>query len=115
MSHVEFPDLTPEAKAALQATQRGSILADPVYRGTRIAFAAFLRQAMKQASDTWLVRNCSAWERLEGIANSLHSPPPPPPPPPTLAQAREAARQLAGPSAEVVHAFLATLREGTQA
>jgi hypothetical protein len=31
----------------------------------------------------------------------------PPPPPPTLAEAREAARQLAGPCAEVVHAYLA--------
>ena len=40
------------------------------------------------------------------IANNLHSPPPFPP---TLAEAREAARQLAGPCAEVVHAFLSTL------
>jgi hypothetical protein len=34
--------------------------------------------------------------------------------PPTLAEARVAARQLAGPSAEVAHAFLATLGEGLQ-
>jgi hypothetical protein len=51
------------------------------------------------------------WDRLEDIADNLHNPPPTPP---TLAQAREAARQLAGPSAEVVHAFLATLGEGVQ-
>ncbi len=46
--------------------------------------------------------------KLLAIADSLHSPPPPPPPPPTLAQAREAARQLGGENAAIVHAFLAT-------
>jgi hypothetical protein len=46
--------------------------------------------------------------RLAAIAANLHAPPPPPP---TLAEAREAARQLAGPCAEVVHAFLSTLKD----
>jgi len=36
---------------------------------------------------------------------------PEPASPPTLAEAREAARQLAGPCAEVVHAFLSTLKD----
>jgi hypothetical protein len=45
---------------------------------------------------------------MVALADNLHSPPPPPP---TLAEAREAARQLAGPSAEVVHAFLFSLLE----
>jgi hypothetical protein len=42
---------------------------------------------------------------LASLADNVH------PPIPTLSEAREAARQLAGPSAEVVHAFLASLED----
>jgi hypothetical protein len=47
------------------------------------------------------------WSNAEEIALNLHNPVPPP----TLAEAREAARQLAGPEAQVVHAFLRSLKE----
>jgi hypothetical protein len=99
--HEEFPELTPETTAAYLA----AFPSDPSvqhYAG-RVRLAAFLREAMRQADPVALG---GRWGHLGAIANNLHSPPPPPP---TLAEAREAARQLAGPCAEVVHAFLATL------
>ena len=101
--HEEFPPMTPETKAVIDAFYKaGPGLSD------RKAFAAFLREAMKQAgSDTFSTLRW--WDNLAAIANNLHSPPPPAP---TFAQAREAARQLGGANAEVVHAFLATLKEG---
>jgi hypothetical protein len=61
-----------------------------------------MKQAIKGCRET-------LWVELDAIANNLHSSPPPPPP--TLAEAREAARQLAGADAEIVHAFLASLGE----
>lgn len=94
--HEEFPELTPEARAAINAGYKAGSL-DSV-KCDRRRLAASLREAMKQAR-----LQCA---ELGAIADNLHSPPPPPP---TLAEAREAARQLAGPCAEVVHAFLATL------
>ena len=107
--HIEFPELTPVARAAHQA---GCLAADcaaiPQTNSDRRYLSAFLRETMKQATEHDCILVAS---RLEAIAANLHSPPPPPP---TLAQAREAARQLAGADAEIVHAFLATLGEGVQ-
>ena len=97
--HEPLPHLVPKAFAAVTA-----FLDVPTDRPKRQALAAFLREAMKQAR--WDVDPGAAWADLHAIADNLY------PPPPTLAQAREAARQLAGPSAEIVHAFLATLGEG---
>ena len=102
--HEEFPELTPEARAAIVAGYKAGPL-DSV-RGDRRRLAASLREAMRQADPVTLG---GRWGHLEAIAHSLPSPPPPPPP---LAQAREAARQLGGENAAVVHAFLATLGEG---
>lgn len=100
--HEEFPELTPEARAACDAAciawQVGKFNA---YPADRRAFAAFLREAIKQAR-----RRRSLFSELEEIADSLHSPPPP-----TLAQARAA--DLNTPEGrDAVRAFLATLGEG---
>lgn len=102
--HEEFPNLTLEARAACLAaypfpTQASSL--------TRKAFAAFLLEAINQATDhngvCWLIR-------LEAIAANLHNPSPPPP---TLAQARAA--DLDTPEGKAaVRAFLATLGEGVR-
>ena len=101
----EHPDLSPESLAAIKAASLANGFEDPnVSFANRRKLAAFLREAMAQASTP-------AWAALAGIADNLHSPPPPPP---TLAEAREAARQLAGPSAAVVHAYLDTLQEAEQ-
>ena len=112
-THQEFPELTPEARAALEVAYKAAF---PWHDGhkeewtesNRKGQAAFLLEAMRQAE---LAASANAWAELIAIAASLHNPPPPPP---TLAEAREAARQLAGPSAEIVHAFLATLGEAGQ-
>jgi hypothetical protein len=108
VSHVEFPALTPEASAAVDAGY-GAAWVVMANNRNRVLFAAFLREAMRQA----LPAGSTAiyWLKLKAIADNLHNPPPPPP---TLAQAREAARQLAGADAEIVHAFLASLGEGEQ-
>jgi hypothetical protein len=107
-NHVEFPHLTLEALAAFKAgCAAAAFPAGPIGLHDRRYLAAFLREAMKQATD----HDQGLWDELQAIASNLHSPPPPPP---TLAQAREAARQLAGADAEIVHAFLATLGEGGQ-
>ena len=108
-THEEFPKLTPEARAAAVISLGYSIDrvdSVEVHRRYRRQLAAFLREAMKQAHAANSDSMWRAWGGLEAIAASLHSPPPSPP---TLADAREAARQLAGPSAEIVHAFLSTL------
>jgi len=100
---VEFPELTPEAVAAVNASflATGHAAAGPTV-ATRRQLAAFLRAALLL---------CEDFGELEALASNLHSLPPPPP---TLAEAREAARQLAGPCAAVVHAYLSTLREAEQ-
>jgi hypothetical protein len=105
--NLEFPELTPETRAAYQA---GCLAAPfsvtaPTLTDRRY-LAAFLREAIRQVR-----RRSALFSELEEIADSLHAPPPPPP---TLAQAREAARQLGGEDAAIVHAFLATLGEGGQ-
>lgn len=111
--HVEYPELLPETEAILLDAPLGHGL--PV---RRIA-AAVLRAAMRYARDP-LSRTCvpgfppphrplsgaGPWERLASIADNLHSPPPPAP---TLAEAREAARDLAGPAAEIVHRYLESI------
>jgi hypothetical protein len=106
---VEYPELSAEARSAVEAGLCAiGLLKESVYWTVRKEMAAFLREAMKQASYRPHDRGLSTWQALAAIADNLHSPPPPPP---TLAEAREAARQLAGPSAEVVHAFLFSLLE----
>ena len=110
--HEEFPELTPETLAALAAgNEANGLLVSSVGKGDRVRFAAFLREAMRQAglTTTCIVQCDSTLGRLIAIADNLHSPPPPLP---TLAQAREAARQLGGGNAAIVHAYLATLGEG---
>lgn len=103
----EHPELTKESLAAVRAASLANGFEDPnVSFANRRCLAAFLREAMAQARSA-----PGAWAALAEIANNLHSPPPPPP---TLAQAREAARQLAGPCAVVVHAYLNTLQEAEQ-
>ena len=110
-NHEEFPIMTPQARAAHDAAIdaiRNNI--STISCGDlRRALAAFLREAIRQAGRLDWHTATLVWGELEAIAASLHNSPPPPP---TLAEAREAARQLAGPSAEIVHAFLATLEEG---
>jgi hypothetical protein len=103
--HEEFPELTPEAHAAFEAALHG-LDSNDVFDWRR-ALSAFLMVAMKQAGFKRCFEGNPGFNLVD-IANNLHSPPPPPP---TLAQAREAARQLGGANAEVVHAFLATLGE----
>jgi hypothetical protein len=102
---VEYPKLSPQALAAVNAAFLANGFKDraPSF-SERCYLAAFLREAMAQARAS----GSYTWCLLEDIADSLHDPPPPPP---TLAEAREAARQLAGPCAAVVHAYLATLQE----
>jgi len=115
VSPQEFPELHPEARQALQAGYRA---AHPFVgpkedwtESTRRSFAAFLRETMYQATDS----GCAfSWRKLLAIADNIHSPPPPPPPPPTLAEARKAARRLAGEDAAILHAFLAALGKGGQ-
>ena len=110
-THEEFPTMTPAAQAAhdaaVNAIRNGGATISP--NDFRRALAAFLREAIRQAGRLDWHTATLVWGELEAIAASLHNSPPPPP---TLAEAREAARQLAGPSAEIVHAFLATLEEG---
>jgi hypothetical protein len=108
--HVEFPELTLEAQAAFKAGCVAAAFPDgPIGIHDRRYLAAFLREAMKQATD----HDLGLWDELQAIADDLHSPPPPPPPPPTLAQARAA--DLDTPEGKaVVRDFLATLGEGGQ-
>jgi hypothetical protein len=103
--HVEYPELSEGAKSALQAALAAvGFPKDTPYLHDRKLMAAFLRAVLKIAAGS----PDRAWPTMVALADNLHSPPPPPP---TLAEARGAARQLAGPSAEVVHRFLFSLLE----
>jgi len=91
----QFPELTPEAKAAWNAACiAGNVsLCFHGHISTRRFFAAFLREAMKQAFASaasqrdvpWnadqmlnaLIEVRQAWDLLEKIANNFYSPPPP--------------------------------------
>jgi len=87
-----LPDLTPENKALWDASGM-----------SRPDLAQLLRLVIRLHRT-----RCGdglTWYLLSDIADNIHSPAP------TLAEAREAARQLAGPSAEVVHAFLGSLED----
>jgi hypothetical protein len=107
-NHVEFPALTPEAAAAVDAGYGATGCVGSRSDRNRVLFAAFLREAMKQAYEHYGFD--AQIVGLEAIANSLHSPPPPPP---TLAQAQAA--DLDAPAGrDVVRDFLATLRKGGQ-
>ena len=97
MSPTEYPELLPETQAILKA---GYFCANP---NTRRRIAALL-DALDRQMAFGPIASRSA--HLVAIARNLHNPRPPAP---TLAEAREAARQLAGPSAQVVHDFLDTL------
>ena len=106
--HVEFPELTSEAAAALDVVYGVAGMAMRSDRN-RVLFAAFLREAMKRALDNDKSWN-ECWDELEAIADNLQSPPPLPP---TLAEARAA--DLDTPAGKaVVRDFLATLGEGVQ-
>ena len=101
--HDEFPELSPEARAALEAAYKAAFPWDDGYKeewkeSNRRGQATFLREAMKQTGD---------WDELEAIANNLHNPPP------NLAQAREADLDMPKFKA-AVRAFLARLGEGVQ-
>ena len=105
MSHVEFPDLTLEALAAFEAgCAAADFMAGPIGLHDRRYLAAFLREAMKQATD----HDQGLWDELQAIASNLHSPPPPPP---TLAQARAADMDTPA-GRDTVTAFLASLGKG---
>lgn len=91
-----FPELNPEVQEILQASNWDSDL------DTRQNLAAFLDAIAKRLDSISIV---SRRGYIEAIARNLYSAPPTP----TLADAREAARQLGGPAAEVVHQFLNTL------
>ena len=127
--HEEFPGFTPETQAAFDAALHAITIVSTISNfDLRRAFAAFLREAMKQAGkgyrDTW-------WYELNAIANNLHFGKQydeegrltgywirknhnPPPPPPTLAKARAA--DLDTPAGrDVVRNFLASLGEEEQA
>lgn len=111
--HEEFPELRPEIEAAMRAAA-GPTAAIIVTFGSRERrrYAAFLREAMRQAStfNGHTMDLEGAWVRLMVFASNLHSPPPPPP---TLAQVLKA--NLDTPKGKAVfRAFLATLGEGGQ-
>jgi hypothetical protein len=86
-----LPNLTPPAQALWDASGM-----------SRHDLAQLLRLAIRLMHEMPGPRTDLA---LSAIADNLH------PPIPTLSEAREAARQLAGPSAEVVHAFLGSLED----
>ena len=79
-----LPPLTPQAQALWDASGM-----------SRYDLAQLLRLAIRLATEA----GCA----VSDLAHNLY------PPIPTLAEAREAARQLAGPEAEIVHGFLASL------
>jgi hypothetical protein len=110
--HVEFPELTPEARAAFVRGYEANglyiyCISTPA-KADRARFAAFLVEAMSRAQTAGV--GGSAWQELAAIAANLHSLPPPPP---TLAEARAA--DLDTPAGrDVIRGFLATLRGGEQ-
>jgi hypothetical protein len=79
-----LPPLTPQAQVLWDASNM-----------SRYDLAQLLSLAINLATNA----NCT----VSDLAHDLY------PPIPTLAEAREAARQLAGPEAEIVHGFLASL------
>ena len=115
--HKEFPELTPEARAACEAGYKAAF---PWHDGhkeewtesNRKGKAAFLLEALNQAgfspNHRWI--DGPMIGKVFAIAYNLHSPPPPPP---TLAQAREA-NLLSPEGRDLVCAFLLTLGEGVQ-
>jgi hypothetical protein len=123
--HVEFPELTPKARAAhdaaINAIQSITVTISP--NDFCRALAAFLQEALVQAelpltkrwSDVSQIGKLrwshgSHIDKLFAIADNLHSPPPPAP---TLAEA-QAADLDTQEGIETVRAFLATLEEGGQ-
>jgi hypothetical protein len=88
-----LPNLTPQAQALWDSSGM-----------SRHDLAQLLRLAMRLIRDS-IPCGVPCLYDLSDLADNLH------PPAPTLFEAREAARQLAGPSAEVVHAFLASLED----
>jgi hypothetical protein len=97
---MEYPPLEPVTHDILRAGNWNS------RNETRRDLAAFLRESLKKAEEVF---PDSPHLHLGNIACNLHNPQPPAP---TLAEAREAARQLGGPSADIVHRFLDTLQGG---
>ena len=95
----EFPDLSPESSEILEAANWDND--DDTRRGVAAVLNALAGQFNPRGC--FLVTR----SRIEKLALNFHTPPPRP----TLAEAREAARQLGGPSAEIVHQFLATLEQ----
>ena len=82
-NHIEFPELSAKAKMAVETAYNAALSPDSLENDRR-RFAAFLREAIKQAT----VQDCIVVvSDLEAIAANLHAPPPPPP---TLAQAQKA-------------------------
>ena len=111
MSQIEFPELTTEAPtafcAALKSIQISAALTAISSDDFRRYLAAFLREAIVQATEHECILLVN---KLHDIANNIHSLPPPPP---TLAEARTA--DLGTPDGRAtVTAFLATLGEGVQ-
>ena len=96
MSFTEYPELLPESVAILKAANWDND------DDTRRRVAAVLNALASQSNPGCFLVTRS---RIEKLALNFHTPHPRP----TLAEAREAARQLAGPSAQVVHHFLDTL------
>jgi len=109
-THIEFPELTPEALAAFKAARSVSFDDfDSNYFHIRICLSAFLREAVLQVFPGYRGLPSRSHSLLE-MADSLHNPPPPPP---TLAQAREA--DLDTPAGrDLVRDFLASVREVDQ-
>ena len=93
MSHTEYPKLLRESVAILRA---GNWDNDD---DTRRRVAAVLNALAGQFNPGCFHVTRS---RIEKLALNFHTPHPRP----TLAEAREAARQLGGPSADIVHRFL---------
>jgi hypothetical protein len=85
-----LPSLTPQAQALWDASGM-----------SRYDLAQLLRLAIRLEIEAGCP--AAAYLSLSDLARIIH------PPIPTLAEAREAARQLAGPEAEIVHGFLASL------
>lgn len=107
MSHVEFPELTPEAERALREADRHLDSSKPGWH--RRYLAAFLREAVWQVFPGYGGLPWHSHSLLK-MADNLYSAPPPPP---TLAEARAA--DLDSPAGkDVVRGFLASIREVDQ-
>jgi len=103
VSHQEFPELTPETRAADEAGRSVAFVSLEIYDHRRYA-AAFLQEAIEQAKSK---NGILVVNKLLAIADNLHSPPPPPP---TLTEARAA--DLDTPAGRrVVYTSLASLGE----